>query len=298
MLWYPTVQPERTHAEGSLVLATARDAAPAAGKHPLIVLSHGSKGTPMMHWKTGQFFARKGYMVLAMVHPSDDLPTMDEPAGLEVWKSRPEEWSAALDSLLQSRYADSVDKNRIAAVGFSAGAYTALVIGGAQASSLALDSYCLKRPQKNVMCARHHPIERLAMRILPQIGLKKETTIAHKDARAKVVVAMAPVGAALFTPLGLERLNVPTFLLMAENDIVLNYPNNAQYIKNILGDRLELAVIPGGHFVFTSMPSLASFAYSPEHESVRTDKKSEALLDSVHHLIYEFLERSLASHSP
>lgn len=289
LIWYPTSAPEQPTSEGRTHFVAARDSAPLPGPHPLIVLSHGSGGTSMSHWQTASYFARHGYVVLTIVHRDDNAFISTGSSTLAVWRSRPKEWSAALDALLASRYAPFVDRERIAAVGFSAGGYTALAVGGARPSSLALDDYCLVHTENDVLCVPYGPVRRFGIRVARQIRIRQESLEASDDPRVRAIVAMAPPGAALLTAQGLQGLKVPTLLMQGDHDEVLKYPDDARYLASLLGERAEYRTVPGGHFVFASI-HLARPRYAA------TDSGSEgetAALRKANELAAAFLARAL-----
>ena len=289
LVWYPSAESERPTREGRTRFVAARDAVPLAGRHPLIVLSHGSGGSSMTHWQTAQYLARRGYVVLAIVHRDDNAIVSSGSSTLAVWQSRPKEVSAALDAVLASRYAGVIDSTRIAAVGFSAGAYTALAIGGARPSSIALDDYCLGAARGDVLCVDYRPLHRLRAAVARRLGMQGESLGASRDARVRAVVAMAPPGVALFTPQGLKGLAVPTLLLQGDRDSVLAYPDDARYLKAVLGDRAEYRAVPGGHFVFASI-ALAS----PQNASGAADAaRDDAALREANDAVAQFLTRAL-----
>ncbi|WP_157048643.1 alpha/beta hydrolase family protein [Verminephrobacter eiseniae] len=166
---------------GRLRIEAGKDAPPLPDPHPLIVFSHGSGGWSMSHWKTARYFARRGCVVLALIHDNADVSNSRSSSTLAVWQSRPKEWSAALDTLLASQFAVLVDRSRIVAMGFSAGGYTALTVGGARPSSLALDDYCRAHSeQRDVLCLGL-PNQPAAER---EPGQRKEALGLSGDARA------------------------------------------------------------------------------------------------------------------
>lgn len=290
LVWYPTAEPEQPTSEGHTNFDAARNAAPLRGRHPVVVLSHGSGGTSMTHWRTARYLARCGYVVLAVVHRDDNAVVSTGSSSLAVWRSRPKEWSFALDQLLASRYAPFIDRQRVAAVGFSAGAYTALAVGGARPSSLALDDYCLAHTRHDVLCIHYSLLRRLGIRIEREVGMRRETLEASKDTRVRVVVAMAPPGAALFTQQGLQGLEVPTLLIQGDHDSVLKYPDDARYLKAMLTARAEYQTVPGGHFVFVSTAPARQ-----RHASPTSDTQGEAAaLEKANELAATFLARVLA----
>ncbi len=288
LVWYPTDTLEERFVKGSTPIEAAPDATPLKGKHPVVVLSHGSGGTSLSHWRTARDLARHGYLVLSLVHADDNAAVSRGSSTQEVWNNRPKEWSRALDLLFTSRYAAVIDVDRIAAVGFSAGAYTALVIGGGRPSSLALDDYCLERGRSDVLCIQYGLMKRAVVRVERSLGFRRESLDPPSDGRVRAVVALAPPGAGLFDTSGLLGLNVPTLLLQGNQDEVLRYPNDAHFLASVLKQRAEYQVLPGGHFAFLSVaPNMSG------RSRERREPPAEATLDQVNRLTREFLDRIL-----
>lgn len=253
MLWYPTDAQETSVVIRHLQLRAVPDGRPRDGLHPLVILSHGSGGSHLSHWRTAQFLAKHGYVVATPVHALDNAQDLQGSSTLKVWANRPREWDAALDAVLASELARSVDTRRVVAMGFSAGAYTALVAGGAQPSSLALDQYCLDHPHGDVMCLDHDVVAPGRIHGQRKLSHMQEQLRPVPAVRAAAVVAMAPVGDALFTAQGLKRLRLPTLLLQGSDDTVLTYPNDARYVHAQLKTRADYFTVPGGHEVFLSL---------------------------------------------
>jgi len=289
LVWYPTDTTEQPFVIGRIPIQAARDTPPLRGEHPVVVLSHGSGGTSLSHWRTARDLARHGYVVLSLVHADDNAAVSKGSSTLEVWNNRPKEWSRALDLLLASRYAAVIDARRIAAVGFSAGAYTALVAGGARPSSLARDDYCLERGRSDVLCIQYGPVTRAGVRVERSVGLPHELLDPPSDERVSAVVALAPPGAALFTHAGLLGLKVPTLLLQGDQDEVLRYPNDARFLALALLQRVEYQVLPGGHFAFMSV--VPTMPNQPRERSAPI--AATATLDRANRLTRAFLDRIL-----
>lgn len=253
MVWYPTQAQEDQLVIGQVQLRVARNAEPLEGLYPLVVLSHGSMGSHLSHWKTAYFLASKGYVVATPVHALDNAMDSRGSSTVKVWANRPREWNAALDAVLNSELADSVNRQRVVAMGFSAGAYTALVAGGAQPSSSALERYCQTHPRHDVMCVNHGVMTRWLAQARQKMGWHRELLHPVESIRAHAVIAMAPVGEALFTAEGVKRLQLPTLLLQGNQDTVLSYPNDARYLRAQLTSRVDYCTVPGGHGVFLSV---------------------------------------------
>ena len=156
-LWYPSAGGGRTifHGEngvfyGTEVLDGARIA---SGAFPVIVASHGlgaSIGT--LGWLTAGL-ARAGALVVAVNHPNSTTRDFNLQEGLKHW-TRVQDLQAALDYLAaQPELAAHADFSRIHAVGFSAGGWTALAMGGLRANREGYAAHCETAPASPYHCA-------------------------------------------------------------------------------------------------------------------------------------------------
>ncbi len=280
MVWYPTQAQEEQLLIGQVSLRVARNTKPRDGLYPLVVLSHGSMGSHLSHWKTAYFLASKGYFVATPVHALDNAIDPQGSSTIKVWANRPREWNAALDAVLNSELAGSVNRHRVVAMGFSAGAYTALVVGGAQPSSSALDRYCQVHPRHDVACVNYGVVTRWWAQVRQKLGQPRELLQPVESIRANAVIAMAPVGEAMFTAEGIKRLQLPTLLLQGNQDTILSYPNDARYLRDQLTSKTDYYTVPGGHYVFLSVRTDGS----------RTTANADGLMQA-HRLILSFLTR-------
>ena len=166
-LWYPTSSTPRafqydfgSHQVGALVAA---EGTVAAGKFPLVIYSHGATGGGLSSLFLTQRLASQGYIVAAPDHTDDysvvRINSRQVPAQTGLYRLgllrylqelrtvrldrearkyrtlmayRPQQVTATLDALLkQSPVAANIDADRIALVGHSLGAWTAMLLGGA-----------------------------------------------------------------------------------------------------------------------------------------------------------------------
>ena len=72
-IWYPTQAREAAVSEQSRTFVVARDAMPAAGSYPLVLLSHGSGAWYGAHHDTAEYLARRGFVVASLTHPGDNF---------------------------------------------------------------------------------------------------------------------------------------------------------------------------------------------------------------------------------
>lgn len=73
ILWYPTSADIHRKPFGPYMVEVGEDAAIEAGKHPLVVISHGSQGSWLGHHYTALYLAERGYMVVSLLHPKNIL---------------------------------------------------------------------------------------------------------------------------------------------------------------------------------------------------------------------------------
>ncbi len=284
LLWYPTEQTEQVVDFGRVTARGAWDAKPVPGKHPLVVFSHGSGGSGLSHWQTARYLASKGYLVLTLVHPQDNVADASGRSTLPVLQARPKDWSRALDTLLESRFGEWVDRQRIVAAGFAEGGYTALVVAGARPSSLALDRYCLGREHPEVVCRAYDRTERLKLRFMDFLGMRREQLEGARDARVRAAIALAPPGSALFNEHSLSQLQVPVLLMQGAQDTVFPFPNDACYMATLSGWYGDYRKLPGEHFVFMSVDPVT-----------RENRALDGGLEATHQRIGAFLERALGN---
>ncbi len=136
VIWYPTPEsgPVETIGENKVFFGNAarRDAAPAPGDHPLVVLSHGYGGSWRNLGWLGHALARQGYIVAAPDHPGTTTFDRDPTRAAMLWE-RPHDLSRVIDAITaRPDLAGDVDDSRIAAVGHSLGGWTVAALAGAR----------------------------------------------------------------------------------------------------------------------------------------------------------------------
>ncbi len=149
-LWYPSAAPASRFDYHGQIGSVAHEGPVAAGRHPLILFSHGFRGAGDQSIFLTEAWAREGYVVAAVDH-ADAAAQRDRPAAwpdfadAKTWDERKfvdrkEDLSALLDHLLSlDRDPDSflhgrVDERAVGAAGHSLGGYTVLGMAGARPS--------------------------------------------------------------------------------------------------------------------------------------------------------------------
>lgn len=145
-LFYPSAEDGPTDRVGANPLFTGvpmqSGAAPEPGRHPLVLLSHGSGGNAANLAWLGAALAREGYIVAAPNHPGTTSGDSTPTATVRVWE-RPADLSAAVDGVLSDPVlAPAIDAGAISVAGFSLGGFAALASVGATLDAGAYAAYC------------------------------------------------------------------------------------------------------------------------------------------------------------
>jgi predicted dienelactone hydrolase len=127
--------------------SAAPDAAPAAGRYPVVLVSHGFGGSACMMAWFGTALARAGFVVIAVDHPGSNGRGPITPNGAAWWWERAEDLKAAWKTVQADPGLSShIDATRLGVAGFSAGGFAALVAGGAHVDVQHLAAACKKHP--------------------------------------------------------------------------------------------------------------------------------------------------------
>ena len=145
--WYPTDggtgTPVTLAGNPVFVGVSVIEGAPlAAGRHPVVLLSHGLGGHMRSLTWLAAGLAQRGAVVVAVNHPNTTWLDFDLDKGLDHW-SRVQDLSVALDAVLADpEIGPQLDGTRIMALGFSYGGWTALSMGGQRGNLAGYAAYC------------------------------------------------------------------------------------------------------------------------------------------------------------
>jgi predicted dienelactone hydrolase len=190
---------------------------------PVIVISHGLGDSRASYEYLGNYLAQRGFAVAAIDHPGSNANQIAQLlSGLspdlinnEEFLDRPEDVTVLIDTIQQfaeatPRYQGRLNTENVGVVGHSFGGYTALALAGAPLNSSALDTAC--QPQ---------PI-RLNLSLLLQCQATAVATspVVLQDDRVKAILAVNPVGSALFGESGFQAVAIPVMLVGGTADTI------------------------------------------------------------------------------
>jgi len=284
-LWYPSTAPSETRQAGPYTVHATRDAPIAPGRHALILLSHGSGGGEFGHADLAVALAQHGYIVATPRHLGDSY---DHPEGrgsdVQLF-GRPWQAKAALDAVLAAPdFKDAIDPARIGMAGFSAGAYTTLVMAGAKPDFALHLAYCKAHPDDGDLCPDGAD---------SRLRITRPGWQVPDDHRVRAAVVMAPLSVA-FDANAVKGVTIPIRLYKAENDQVLRNPWNADHLLALLPPTTEHGVLPGGHYVFLNTCSDALRKDAPDICIDPPGVDRTALHVKLDAEIVDFFDRTLA----
>jgi predicted dienelactone hydrolase len=277
-LVYPTEQPVQPVRQGPFVLQVAPDAGPAptpalappgapgTGRWPVVVLSHGTGGSPLSDHQLAATLAGAGFVVAQPLHQGDNHQDTTL-AGPDSWQRRPAEITRTLDALAEHPvWGSRLALDRVGVHGMSAGGATALVMAGASWRLLDLVRHCLAHldedpgfcfnglPDPAQQAARRASYERA--RGVPEAFLPASMTKAHgarpglaglPDQRVAAVTVAVPV-AALFGDAGLQAIRLPVGVVSAGRDTMLLPRFHSERLLRHCGSCVPIAHLGGaGH---------------------------------------------------
>jgi predicted dienelactone hydrolase len=226
-VFYPSSAEEMPLKRGPFTLRFAPQGAPVRGNGRLVVVSHGTGGSPWVYSDLARALVESGFVVASPLHRADNYKNLSE-AGPESWKRRPAEMSRAIDALGQDpRFAPLLALDKVGMYGMSAGGHTALSLAGGRWSPAKFKEHCEADIAEDFQSCVG-AITRLDGGFLD--GLKKTIALAvirwrfddatwytHTDPRIAAIVAAVPY-AVDFDMNSLAAPRVPLALVTAQKD--------------------------------------------------------------------------------
>ncbi|KYF78474.1 alpha/beta hydrolase [Sorangium cellulosum] len=266
LLMYPTHVPAEVVAMGPYSLEVAPNAPLPGGPSPLVVISHGSGGTPLAYRTLASHLARSGYIVAMPEHPGDNRNDRSLVETVENLENRPRHVRLTMDALCSdAEIGPHLERDNVAIVGHSMGGYTALAVAGGQPWT--------------------GPGQRLAV---------------TRDPRVKALVLMTPAASWFIPNDALQDVRVPILLLVAEHDRIT--PRwQGQLVLDLVPDRAQVTytiVENAGHFSFLSPfpPHMRNPGFLPATDPPGFDR--EAFQRRLQQDVLDFLDTSLRDLTP
>lgn len=218
-------------------------------KHlPLLLLSHGSGGSfDRLDWMA-DYFVRQGWMAAAINHPGNTRDDNTVEGVVQVWK-RAIQLSSFLTFLLdQHPLRHHIDKERMVAVGHSAGGTTVLLLAGGRLAKEKFQNpipFCVPRPKEfdDEHCAEllHYDFQKLSA---------DEIERSYRDKRIKAVIALDPAFAQSFRK-G-EGSIAPTLFVLAKKRRDRSGEIYTAQFKNLFPDQRFVTIPDAIHISFVS----------------------------------------------
>lgn len=253
LAFYPAVGKTRSSRMDGYPIDVAEEAPVALGQFPLLVLSHGNTGSPLALHYLATSLARRGFVVVAVVHPGDNARDHSRLGTLSNLYGRPLQVSAAItaarDDTLLGPY---LNDGKVGLIGYSAGGETALIVSGARPDLDRLRQYCLERPNDADACRTHGVLIADRSELAPMA-----------DQRVGAVMLMAPLSL-LFDRHTLAGVRLPVLIYSGDSDQLVAVDRNAEALARKLPLTPDYRLLAGaGHFVFMAHCDSEQYARMP-----------------------------------
>lgn len=238
--FYPSTAREHSTHLGAYRVAAGEDAKIAIGRFPMLMLSHGNTGTPLALHDLATSLARKGFVVVAVLHPGDNYKDHSRLGTLSNLYGRPLQISAAITATLADpMLSPFVNVDQVGVIGYSAGGETALILAGAKPDFDRLRRYCQQRPEDRDACSTHG-----------ELTVDRDDLQPEADPRIHALMLMAPFSL-MFGRDALAGVQVPVLLYSGDGDKLVAVDKNAAALARKLPQAPQFKLLAGaGHFVF------------------------------------------------
>ena len=257
-VFYPTAAaPERVQ-RGPFAVQAAVNGAPVRGNGRLIVMSHGSGGSPWPQADLAEVLVQAGFTVAMPEHAGDNFRQPDSPGPVS-WKRRPKEVIQAIDAMAaDARFAPLLDWHRVGVYGMSAGGLTALTLAGARWSPAQFARHCDAHIAEDFpTCvglaaeltggAMDAPKIAIARKVIDTAFAGDTAWQSASDPRIAAIVAAVPMAAAIDMP-SLAAPRVPLGLVRAGRDAWLAPRWHIDAVREVCQPCVLVADLPeAGH---------------------------------------------------
>ena len=254
-IWYPTTDKSKPPALKErfpfVHEPTVMNAQLPVGKHPLILISHGTGGGRLtMEWLADEL-VKQGFIVASVDHWGN---THDNKIAIDFvtpWQ-RAQDISFVLTQLLKDPGFNAVINDKlIGAAGFSIGGYTVIALAGGKIDLKAMNDFTNTPDGAREITIPEFPnlINTLDEKAI-QESFDKSPPL--KDKRIKAVFSMCPAIGQGFTKASqFKDVNIPLYIVGAQSDSIAPVKTNALHYHKLM-PKSKLYIIPGkaAHYVF------------------------------------------------
>jgi predicted dienelactone hydrolase len=263
-IFYPTLIPATTVKMDIFELEIAPDAAPEEGVFPLVLISHGSGGTPLLYRTLALYLASNGFVVGMPQHPFNNWRdnSLEGQAGNLV--NRPRHIQRAIDWFFDEKHTFTLGDN-FAIIGHSMGGCTALTMAGGVPTS--------KETTEQI----------------------RKIEVKH-DSRLKALVLLAPATTWFGAKGALSKVDVPVLMYIGDQDERTPYDPHALVVLDGPPDKTKVRckiIEKAGHFSFLSpFPTrMTRESYPPSQDPPGFDRPR--FLDELNAEVLDFLSQNL-----
>ena len=240
---YPTNEPSVPTAFGPYIMNVSVNAKIMDGKFPLVIISHGSGGSPLLYRTINTNLAENGFIVAMVEHYGNNKMNNELEGKNENFTNRLRHISLTIDFMFSSeQFKEHLQPNNVAMIGHSIGANTALVLAGG--IPISYEDYQAKFGEPN-----HMEQETQEMQL-------------NTDSRIKSIVLLALTPGWFTGDESLKNVNIPVLVLNAEKD---------DYIPNSQTEQFFEKLKTNSYFSYQTIKNAGHFSFlSPFPESIKS----------------------------
>ncbi len=244
LIQYPTYEVSKQVTFGPYIMDVSPVAEVIEGHFPLVIISHGSGGSPILYRTISTFLAKNGYIVVMIEHNRNNRLNNELEGKDQNFTNRLRHIKLTIDFMYATNeFKEHLQPNCVAVIGHSIGASTALVLAGG--IPISNQDYYSKFGHPNLGQQE-----------------KKEKELITTDTRIKALVLLALTPGWFIGSESLKNVNIPVMILNAEKD---------SYISNFQTDLFVEKLRSNSYFIFQIVKNAGHFSFlSPFPESIKS----------------------------